>query len=144
MGAPSFWTSMTVAVALLLGCESRCELDPELRELAGSGATSCGRVPLGGDQSAAHRCAVESLRAGRAFWVQWQRQGIDSEVWAGLARAPDGTGYSYFWDGDPSGGSNAGATAHRSRCARLEVATVDGLEQVVCEGGGPLETVCGR
>lgn len=144
MDASSKWTSLTVALALVLGCESRCELDPELRALAGPGATACGRVPLGADQSAAHRCAVESLRAGRAFWVQFQRQGIDSEVWAGLARAPDGTGYSYSWDGDPSGGSGVGATAQRSRCARLVVATVDGLEQVVCEGGGPLETVCGR
>lgn len=135
---------MAVAVVLLLGCESsRCELAPELQERAGPGATACGRIPLGGDQSAAHRCAVESLRAGRAFWMEVQRQGIDSEVWSGFVRAPDGTGYSYIWDGDPSGGSNAGARAQSSRCARLEVATVDGLEQVVCVDGGPLETVCG-
>lgn len=134
-----------LAVAFFLGCGgSWCELNPELRAVAGPSATACGRAPLGGDQTQAHRCAAESLRAGRAFWVEWQVQGFDSEVWSGLARAPDGTGYSFLWDGDPSGGSNAGARTQRARCALLEIATVDGREQVVCRGGGPLETVCGR
>lgn len=131
-----------MTAALLLGCGSTCELDPQVRESAGQGATSCGRVPLGGDQAAAHRCAVEARRAGRAFWVQWQLRGIDSEVWSGLAFAANGTGYSYLWDGDPSGGSGVGPRTQRTHCAGGEITVIDGREQVTCVADSPLETVC--
>ncbi len=126
-----------------MGCGSQCELDAAQSDVAGTNATSCGRVALVGDRTASRRCAIEALRAGRAFRVEWQTLGIDSEVWSGLARAPDGTGYSFLWDGGQSFVSN-GARTHRTRCARLEVATVDGEEDVVCQLGGPLEPVCGR
>ena len=133
---------MTTA-ALLLGCGSTCELDPRVRESAGQGATSCGRVPLGGDQAAAHRCAVEARRAGRAFWVQWQLQGIDSDAWNGLAFAANGTGYSYLWDDDRRGGTNLGGSrTQRAHCARGEITVIDGREQVICVTDSPLETVC--
>ena len=58
-------------------------------------------------------------------------------------RAPDGTGYSYLFDSDPSGGSHIGARIQRWRCSALRVETVDGHEQVQCVEGGSLSDVCG-
>lgn len=132
-----------VIAACVVGCGSTCELDPAQREIAGASATFCGRVALGADRAASRQCAIDAVRAGRAFWVAWQGMGIDSEVWSGFAQAPDGTAYSFLWDGDPSGGSDLGARTQRVRCARLTVTTIDGQDEVICEpSGAPLETVC--
>lgn len=131
-----------VASAWVAGCRADCELNPVLRGAAGPGAVACGRAPLSGDQAAAHRCAVEALRAGRAFWVEWQVQGIDSEVWMGVAGAAGGGGYQYLWDGDPSGGGRVGARIQGTRCGRFEVADVRGRQEVSCREGASLGTVC--
>lgn len=125
------------------GCSTSCELTPTLTEAAGSGATSCGSVALGGDTTAMHACVVAALRAGRPFWFAFQQRGRDSEVWTGLARASDATGHEFFYDGDPSGGGRVGARISRVRCDALRIETLDGREQVQCVDGVNLGEVCG-
>ncbi len=131
-----------VAFALASCGETRCELTPALEEVAGPGAVSCGRVALGASTAAADACAVAALRANRPFWFAVQLMGIDSEVWSGIARAPDGAAYSLLWDGDPSGGSHIGARTQRSRCGALRVVVIDGAERVRCVDASVASTVC--
>lgn len=116
---------------------------PTLTEAAGPSATACGSVGLGRDRTAVDACAVAAQRANRPFWFAIQQQGVDSEVWSAVVLTSDGTGYSFLYDGDPSGGSQIGARIERSRCSELRVVTVDGREQVQCYAGTPLGAVCG-
>jgi hypothetical protein len=135
---------VAVPLAVAAACSNRCELTPTLQEIAGEGAIACGSVPLRADATAVNACAVAALRANRPFWFSIQLQGIDSEVWSGIARGPDGVGYSHLFDGGLFGGSRSAARIQQVRCGALAPATVDGREQVQCMGGGALTTLCGR
>jgi hypothetical protein len=97
---------LLVALAAF-GCseDPKCELEDELRDVAGRGATNCGRVPVGADGAAVDGCVVTAFSDGRAFYARYDVQGIDSLVARGIAGDPKGQVTLFLWDSDPGGGN---------------------------------------
>lgn len=99
----------------------------ELIHLAGSNEKNCGIVDLQQDQRAAYRCATESLSLGQPFFVGVQLQGIDSEIWTGIASASDGKLWKVNFDSDVTGSSSfSGKPSLRTiRCASVQFSSID-------------------
>lgn len=85
---------------------SLAAFERRLQEVAGPRAERCGVVLLRQDRSAAARRAQAALDAGRPFVVAFQRQGIDSTIYEGLASRGRGPAVLVSWDGDASGGGH--------------------------------------
>jgi hypothetical protein len=64
--------------------------DAQLQKIAGSGATSCGRVPGNGDVKGATDCALQASGAKRPFYVAYELPGMT----VGIAGNSDGKLYS--------------------------------------------------
>jgi hypothetical protein len=92
-----------------LGCHRGPSFD-EYRSLvakaAGEGATDCGVVKLGASKDEAIRCAESALGAREAVFVVFQVQGIDSQIFMGLAVDRVGKGTRLMWDSDAYGGGS--------------------------------------
>lgn len=133
-GTIPFMPVLALAVAacgLAAGCGSSgsaCDLDAFLRQRAGAGAVSCGRVAVGAPTAAADQCIAEQIAAGHAFYARYDVQGIDSRVALGALRDDAGRSAVLQWDSDPSGGGNAGAR----------------ILETVCDGDPPIRTLATR
>lgn len=125
----------TPLLAALPGCPTPrdCELAEIAAALAGSGATDCGHVAIGGDGTDEGACAIAAFEAGEPFFVIYDLQGIDSSISA--ATVFDGsTLYSLYRDSDPSGGSGVGAVVTESVCTSGSVGPGEtGADTVVCD-----------
>ena len=139
----------STALACLLVAAGSCKATPDcslvssLESFAGTSAVACGRVALGSDPTSANACVIAAVGAGLPFWVAYQLQGIDSEVWRGFAKAAtSNTGLSVLWDGDPSGGSHAGARIDGTRCGTLGVVENGGHLPITCIDPAGVGTVC--
>jgi hypothetical protein len=93
---------------LAVSCDKNCVLDTEVRAQAGAGAVDCGLVLLGGDRSTTDDCVVKAFQDGKPFYARYERQGKDSHVALGVARASDGRIIFLHYDGDPDGGGGDG------------------------------------
>ena len=123
--------SWATAACLASGCGSSgsaCDLDALLRQRAGAGAVSCGRVAVGAPTADTDRCIADQTAAGHAFYAHYDVQGIDSRVALGALRDGDGRSSVLQWDSDPSGGGNAGAR----------------IFETVCDGDPPIQTPATR
>jgi hypothetical protein len=69
----------------LSNLETRTPLLEKLKGISGEGATECGIIGLGDSKDSAFECARVSQSQERPFWVAFQREGIDSEIWTGAA-----------------------------------------------------------
>ncbi len=134
-----------VVFGLVFGCgpsDAACELPAVLSDLAGEGAQNCGTVEVDGDSAPVDACAVAAFQAGRAFFTEYELQGIDSSVSGGLA----GNGvqvWSLSRDSDPSGGSQIGASVVRTECLSPTVSVGgEGHDVIVCDVGVSCQ-VCG-
>jgi hypothetical protein len=107
---------------------SACDLDAFLRQRAGAGAVSCGRVAVGASTAAADQCIADQTAASHAFYARYDVQGIDSRVALGAVRDAAGRSAVLQWDSDPSGGGNAGAR----------------ILEMVCDGDPPIQTSATR
>jgi hypothetical protein len=87
-------------------------MDQRLAILAGKDAINCGSVPVKGTAQRANRCARDSFKQHKAFYVRYQFQGIDSEILDGLAFDGSGAGYGVVFDsmGFSSEGLEKGAS----------------------------------
>ena len=68
------------------------KLDCAVRELAGSGALNCGRVPLGKETSRANQCALDAFKKGTPFWIRYDIQpwdNLDPPAAVALLLTPD-------------------------------------------------------
>jgi hypothetical protein len=97
------------------GC-GECDIAEGLEEQAGSGATDCGQVAVGGDPSAVDACAIAAFMSSRAFYARYERQGTDSKVIFGVAGTNLRRVTFLLWDSDPSGGGDRGAVITGTRC----------------------------
>ncbi len=120
-----------------------CALDPALVAIAGPEATFCGRVLAAEDQASSRRCAVEAVRAGRAFWTARQSYLLDVEVWHGYARAPDGASYYFVWNSASPPPDGTREWLGYVRCASFGVFPRDGGEDIICSSGA-WQVVCDR
>ncbi|MEO8673855.1 MAG: hypothetical protein ABI411_21305 [Tahibacter sp.] len=77
-----------------------------LRQIAGPWSKACGVALLGDDPENALVCAREAMAAGETFWVAIQVQGVDSLLFNGAAREPDGTSWLVTFDSDVHGGAS--------------------------------------
>jgi len=75
-----------------------------LNERAGSSSKDCGVVRLMQPHSEAVSCAQTALKGRTPFMVVFQVQGIDSEIFHGLAVDASGNGTWLQWDSDSYGG----------------------------------------
>lgn len=75
-----------------------------LQERAGTGSKDCGVVRLLHPRSEAVRCAQAALEDRTPFRVVFQVQGIDSEIFHGLAVDARGNASWLRWDSDSYGG----------------------------------------
>jgi hypothetical protein len=60
-------------------------MDIKLLALAGKEAVNCGRVHLGQDPQLPTNCAQKSFAANKAFYVRYDREGIDTENATGFS-----------------------------------------------------------
>jgi hypothetical protein len=112
--------ALAASGGVLAGCGSSggaCDLDAWLRQRAGAGAVSCGRVAVGASTAQADRCISDQTAAGHAFYARYDVQGIDSRVALGALRDAAGRASVLQWDSDPSGGGNAGARIIETLCS---------------------------
>jgi hypothetical protein len=119
--------ALAASGGLFAGCGSSgtaCDLDAWLRQRAGAGAVSCGRVAVGASTADVDRCIADQTSAGHAFYARYDVQGIDSRVALGALRDAAGRASVLQWDSDPSGGGNAGAR----------------IIEAVCSGDPPIQT----
>ena len=77
----------------------------EVRSQAGKGAIDCGVVRNDSARKAAAECAAAALTRRSPFLVIVQVQGIDSEIFHGLAVNAEGSAVKILWDSDATGGS---------------------------------------
>ena len=110
-------------VMLYLLVFAACRIGPSVEEYiefvrsrAGEGATGCGVVRLGQDRTAAVACATAALEQERPFFVIFQVQGIDSDIYYGLSLDNKGAVMRAIWDSDVHGGSRFAKRA-RTRAA---------------------------
>ena len=123
-----FWAA---TAGLGTGCGSSggaCDLDALLRQRAGAGAVSCGRVAVGAASVETDRCIAEQTASGRAFYARYDVQGIDPQGALGALRDAAGRASVLQWDSDPSGGGNAGAR----------------IIEIMCSGDPPIQTPATR
>jgi hypothetical protein len=94
---------------LMLGCHTGPSFE-EYRALvtasAGAGASDCGFVKLRTSKTEAISCVESALRGGRPVFVIFQIQGIDSQIFMGLAVDQTGKAVRIMWDSDASGGGS--------------------------------------
>jgi hypothetical protein len=122
------WAATTT---LGTGCGSSggaCDLDALLRQRAGAGAVSCGRVAVGAPSAETDRCIADQTASGRAFYARYDVRGIDSRGALGALRDAAGRASVLQWDSDPSGGGNDGAR----------------IIEIVCSGDPPIQTPATR
>ena len=96
-----------------------------LNERAGTGSKNCGVVGLTQPRSEAVRCAQAALKARAPFLVVFQVQGIDSEIFHGLAVNAGGNATLLRWDSDAYGGGYGSVTrpwVKKEACSRPVVA----------------------
>jgi hypothetical protein len=109
-------TTAVLSVLLAIGCSSQCDLSAGLAARAGSDATECGHAVLGADATSVDACVVTAFQRGKAFVARYDRMGTDSKVVFGIAGDASGRVTFLLWDGDPSGGSGAGAVISGDVC----------------------------
>lgn len=109
-------------------CDGPLELsDPFVREalldiLRANGVKlgdECGFVGLGDDEAKAVSCAKNELAAGKSFWIAFQGDSWDSEVWTVGARREDGTGIYFGFDSNVGGQPELNPTYHVNSCKKL-------------------------
>jgi hypothetical protein len=125
------WVALA-AVSMLFACSEECDVAQMSQRLAGPGAVACdGGIP----------CALEAMDGGLPFWLVLQRQGIDSQVGSGYARAANGALFQIDYDLAPQLGLNS---ATRFKCRELLAVPDDGGVPVdlACESPHGDTTVC--
>ena len=95
-------------------------LEATMRNHAGANPINCGVVPIDGASEAANQCVDSAYQAKKAFTVVYNLQGMDSVVARGLAGNAQGEIRSYYYDSDPSGGSNVGARILAHECRTIQ------------------------
>jgi hypothetical protein len=80
------------------------KLEWRARSLAGKQAVNCGRVEALHDASVANDCVRNAIASGKAFRVRYTVPAIESGLYTGLVRSPQGHLYEILLVGDPGGG----------------------------------------
>ena len=83
--------------------QMREALERELDRFRAAGTVMCGVVPKGGSRFDAIRCARTSIGSQTPFLVVFQVQGVDSDVWSGLAGSTAGHVQMLTFDSSPHG-----------------------------------------
>jgi hypothetical protein len=140
-----------VAIATLLsGCGGggACDFDSRLRERAGAGAVNCGHVVVGASAVAVNQCVADQTARAAPFYARYDVQGTDSSVAYGVVRSAQGQSSVWFFDSDPSGGSNVGAHVAQTVCGGdppLQVAADPNTSSVPvsCTVAATTTVICG-
>ena len=100
-----------VALSLAALATSGCHIGPSFEEYrgrlskaAGDGAVDCGLVKLRSSRAQAVSCVRSALASHHAAFAVFQVQGIDSDIYLGLAVDRAGRGTRLMWDSDAYGG----------------------------------------
>lgn len=104
------WIATSIVAVLTAGpsCSGKCNLEHEVKEMAGSGAADCGVVPLNAERGPTDFCVVQAFQNGKPFHARYERRGTDSHVAVGVARSSNGMVVILSYDGDPGGGGGDG------------------------------------
>jgi hypothetical protein len=73
-------------------------------------------VALRADRTEVDACVTTAFASHRAFFAQYDAQGIDSSARVGIAGDRAGNVTYLQWDSDPSGGGDIGAVVNGNRC----------------------------
>lgn len=108
---------------LVLAGGCACDVRGWAQDKAGSSAIDCGHAALGEQHDAYYQCTVDAFRRGDAFFVVFERQGIDSQTLT--AWASDGTEvWLAHYDGEPGGGDRRSPTLHEIGCGDPVIGTI--------------------
>jgi hypothetical protein len=134
LGAGRSLRGVIVLVAAAL-VASGCHTGPTFEEYrslvansAGADALDCGVVALGSSRAEAVSCVQSALSNRRPVRVILQVQGIDSDIWLGLAVDEAGRGTRLMWDSDAFGGGSrfrSKAWIDRADCGQPSVTESD-------------------
>ena len=108
-------------------------VESELTTLAGNDAINCGVVALGESRQDAIVCSEHAASAKKAYWVVFQLQGVDSELWEGAARDETGKLWSIFYDSDVTGTGNSSASSLWVASCQAISFSPDALHTVNCK-----------
>jgi hypothetical protein len=118
---------LLAVVATLGGISAACAKGPSfdefrsiVKDLAGAGARDCGLIPLRETDHRLLACAKDAIARKDPFSIIVKRQGIDSEVFSGIARSKNGELWGVDWDSDIGGQARAGSSLNRTRCVRID------------------------
>lgn len=84
-------------------------------------AVNCGIIPVEANPEPGYACALEAQQAGKGFFLQVQKQGIDSKIADGWAATQNGNVLFFHYDSDPSGGSRTGTIIYQRTCVNPEL-----------------------
>jgi hypothetical protein len=111
-------------------------LEDHVRDFTGSGALNCGRLGKTAsveEMNAGLACALDASRAGRAFSVVREYQGIDSAVAEGLVAQPAGPISKFTFDSAPCGSpGRCGARFATEACPAPHVTARGSLTVFAC------------
>ena len=146
--------SWLVSLVVVFGCSSaepdepQCDLAAELHSRAGTNAKDCGFADRGDDPSRVDDCVISAFESGTPFIARYYRQGIDSQIIAGIAGDDAGSVTLLLWDSDPSGGASEPDKIYGDVCLSPSVDTSPSRNATVepplkCSGTSSLGEVCG-
>ena len=116
LGAATLSVAFASALSACGGGGGACDFDRALKQGAGAGAVDCGHVTVGASTAAVNQCVADQTARAAPFYARYDVQGTDSSVAFGAVRAAQGQSSVWFFDSDPSGGSNVGGQVSRTLC----------------------------
>jgi hypothetical protein len=148
------WSWVLVSLVVVFGCSSadpdepECDLTAALRSFGGTNAKNCGFAERGEDPSSVDDCVISAFESKTPFIARYFRQGIDSQLVAGIAGDDAGSVTFLLWDSDPSGGSREPDKIYGDVCLSPSVDTSSTRDATLtlplkCSGTSSLGEVCG-
>ena len=131
-----FGRLLASVVLAISGCASRPNLQARIQQLVGPGATDCGHVGIGSDTAAANACAVAAFESRHAFWVRYDRAGIDSHLETVFLCSAAGNYFKLEYDSDIRGSASPATAKPRlttESCAATVSLSPAGVRVFGCE-----------
>ena len=136
-------------LALLVSCRQEdCEIQPIVRDLAGTGATDCGELQVN-EAAKGWACVSKALAAGEAFYFVTYEHDVDVAYY--FAYASDGASTWETWQSDEATRRRNSIDGRECLDPAVQEEPVfhdaKGTEttQVACTGGvGETFEICGR
>ncbi len=109
-----------------------------MSKTAGSGATDCGHVPTGGDNTSASECAMEAFNDKKPFFVRYDLPMPDAQMAIATVRSADGKMFTMQFDSKGWEKAQEGGTLSADKkigsvpCPKPDQLRIAGSGRVTC------------